>query len=231
VAIGWGGGPQSPYFPADYAQQAGAAGYRICRSADELGRSQALPVLLVFEGDHHGVEGPPAETPGEPRLADLTTRSLELLNRDPDGFFLMVEGGAVDWAAHNNQPGRLIEEVVGFADAVAAVRAWIDAHGGWQDNLLVVSADHETGYLTGPAPAEGPEPACLARLPLVPRGRGQVPELRFNSRDHTNALVPLFAAGAGSERLAGRAVGLDPERGPYLDNTDIGAVLQELAVR
>jgi alkaline phosphatase len=169
--------------------------------------------------------------PGVPTLPDMAIGAINVLDADPDGFFLMIEGGAVDWAAHNNQPGRLIEEVVEFARTVAAVRAWIDAHGGWSENLLIITADHETGYLTGPAPADGPDPACRLRQPLVARGQGRMPEMRFNSRDHTNSLVPLFAAGNGGETLVSRATGNDPGRGAYLDNIDIGALLRELAAR
>ena len=55
--------------------------------------------------------------------------------------------------------------------------------------------------------------------------------MRFNGSDHTNALVPLFAAGPGSGTLVGRAKRQDPVRGAYLDNTDVGALLQELAGR
>ena len=169
--------------------------------------------------------------PGVPTLQDMALGALNVLDADADGFFLMVEGGAVDWAAHENQPGRLIEEVVDFARAVAAVRIWIDAHGGWSENLLIITADHETGYLTGPAPTDGPDPACRTRQPLVARGQGQAPDMRFNGSDHTNSLVPLFAAGTGGESLVSRATGDDPGRGAYLDNTDIGALLQELAGR
>lgn len=169
--------------------------------------------------------------PGLPTLQDMALGAINVLDADPDGFFLMIEGGAVDWAAHDNQPGRLIEEIVGFAGAVAAVRAWIDAHGGWTENLLIITADHETGYLSGPAPTDGPDPACRARQPLLARGRGQMPEMRFNGNDHTNSLVPLFAAGLGSKSLVDRAKGQDPVRGAYLDNTDLGELLQELAGR
>ena len=166
---------------------------------------------------------------GLPSLGDMALGALQVLDADPEGFFLMIEGGAVDWAAHDNQPGRLVEEVVGFAEAVSAVLGWIDAHGGWNDNLLIITADHETGYLTGPEPADGRWPACRFRQPLAPHGRGRVPAMRFNSGDHTNALVPLFAAGPGCELLLARATATDPVSGPYLDNTDIGAVLQQIA--
>lgn len=174
---------------------------------------------------------PFAEPPlaGVPTLAEMTRGALNVLDDDPDGFFLMVEGGAVDWAGHKGQPGRLVEEVVGFVEAVGAVLEWVAANGGWERHLLVVTSDHETGYLGGPAPDGGPEPACLAALPLQPRGRGELPGLRFNSGDHTNALVPLLAAGPGSARLAAAAIAGDPVRGQWLENVAIGALLQELA--
>lgn len=167
--------------------------------------------------------------PDLPTLTDMALGALQVLNADPDGFFVLIEGGAIDWAAHDNQPGRMVEEVVGFAEAVSAVLGWVGAHGGWKDNLLIITADHETGYLTGPEPAIGPWPACRFRQPLAPDGRGRLPAMRFNSGDHTNALVPLFAAGPGSELLSARATGADPVSGPYLENTDIGAVLQRIA--
>ena len=45
-----------------------------------------------------------------PGLDVMTTGALNVLDNDEDGFFLMVEGGAIDWAGHANQSGRLIEE-------------------------------------------------------------------------------------------------------------------------
>lgn len=172
---------------------------------------------------------PPA--PGMPTLAEMTRAALNILDDDADGFFLMVEGGAVDWAAHENQPGRLVEEVVGFAEAVDAVLAWIAANGGWQANLLVITADHETGNLGGPAPVSGIEPRCLASLPLEPRGKGVLPGLRFHQDSHTNALVPLLAAGPGSGRLEASVVAVDSVRGPWIGNVAVGALLQDLAER
>ena len=165
-----------------------------------------------------------------PTLKDMALGAINVVDDDPDGFFLMIEGGAIDWTSHDGEPGRLVEEVCSFVETVAAVRAWIDGHGGWRENLLVVTADHETGYLSGPEPADGAWPACRARVPLAPRGKGRLPGMVLNAHNHTNALVPVFAAGPGSGELAARATRRDPVRGPYLDNTDIGAVLQEMAV-
>ena len=91
----------------------------------------------------------PPKIPIVPNLALMTKGALNVLDNDPDGFFLMVEGGAVDWANHANQLGRLIEEQNDFNDAVDVAIEWIKANGGWEKNLLIVTGDHECGYLTG----------------------------------------------------------------------------------
>ncbi|NPV47049.1 MAG: alkaline phosphatase, partial [Armatimonadetes bacterium] len=151
--------------------------------------------------------------------AQVTEAALRVLGADPDGLFLMVEGGAVDWAAHSNYAGRMIEEQMDFGDAVAAVVRWVERHSSWDETLLIVTADHETGCLTGPG--SGPE-----WKPLVGKGKGQIPGLEWHSGGHTNSLVPVFARGAGAHLLRRAADQQDPVRGPYVDNTEIAAVMQ-----
>jgi alkaline phosphatase len=169
-------------------------------------------------------------TPDMPRLADLTRAALNVLDDNPNGFVLMVEGGAVDWACHDNQPGRCIEEALDFSDAVDAVTAWVSAHDGWDRTLLIVTADHETGYLVGPGSGRKAwwrfwEPVWK---PLKNNGKGQLPGMEWQSKTHTNHLVPVFAKGAGAETLKAAAKGQDPVRGAYLDNTDIARTVFEL---
>ena len=155
---------------------------------------------------------------GVPTLAEMTRGALNVLGADPDGLLLMIEGGAVDWAAHANQCGRMIEEQIDFNRAVEAVVAWVEANSTWEETLLVVTADHETGFLNGPGADDEwcPLPSCEA---------GTAPAVRWHSGGHTNSLVPFFARGAGAERFIARATGDDPVRGRYLDNTDLAAVL------
>ena len=162
----------------------------------------------------------------------MTLAALNVLSRDREGFLLMVEGGAVDWAAHDNQAGRMIEEQRDFDLTVEAVVEWVETHSRWKDTLVIVTSDHETGYLTGPD--SGPVSSGNGTAghvvwnPLTNRGTGQVPGLHWNIDSHTNSLVPFFARGAGSRRFEACADQKDPVRGPYLDNAEVGRVLLSL---
>lgn len=145
-----------------------------------------------------------------PTLALMTEGALRVLNTSTNGFFLMIEGGAADWASHNNQAGRMIEELADFHAAIETVCRWVESHGGWDETLLIVTADHETGYLD---------------VEHGPAEKGRMPVVKWGQKEHTNQLVPLFARGCYSDRLAPRVRGTDPRHGPYIDNTDIGRVL------
>jgi len=153
-----------------------------------------------------------------PTLRELTEGALNVLDNNPRGFVLMVEGGAIDGAAHLNVASRMVEEEMEFNKAVEAVMAWVARNSNWQETLLIVTADHETGYVTGP----GSDPKWQ---PLANNGAGKMPGLEFHSRSHTNSLVPLFANGEAAKAFAGYLVGDDPVRGPYVDNTAVGKVV------
>ncbi len=152
-----------------------------------------------------------------PDLATLARGALNVLDQDPDGLFLMIEGGGIDWSCHDNAAGRLIEEELAFADAVQAVRDWVEEESSWDETLVIVTADHETGHLMAPGSETGWRP--------LTGSRGQVPAHEWGSEKHTNSLVPLFAEGTGAQLLADRADAVDPVRGPYLDNTEVGQVI------
>ncbi len=170
------------------------------------------------DGDAAPFEVPLIES--VPTLVEMTRAALNVLDDDPDGLFLMIEGGAVDWAGHRNQPGRTIEEQIDFNRAVDAVVEWVENNSSWDETLLIVTADHETGYLTA---GEG----VFANVPLRNNGVGKVPGMAWNSGGHTNSLVPLYAEGRGAEAFLKRTIGEDPVRGDYVDNTDIAHVICE----
>jgi alkaline phosphatase len=156
---------------------------------------------------------------GVPSLESLTRAALNALDDDEDGFFLLVEGGAVDWAMHANQLGRAVEEMIDFKRSVESVIRWIEGHGGWDETLLVVTADHDLMLW-------GPRADTIPFDPLQDRGPGKLPAYRWLSDHHSSALVPLFARGGGADRLRPLARGEDPFRGPYLHQVDLFQVMQ-----
>lgn len=166
---------------------------------------------------------PDEDTPlnqGVPTLATMARGALNVLSQNPNGFFLLIEGGAVDWANHDNLACRMIQEQIDFNHAVEAVIQWVEANSTWDETLVVVTADHETGLLWGPDSDKTPF------QPLVDNGPGAMPGLMYHSKKHTNSLVPVFARGVGAELLDTLIVGTDPVRGPYVDVTGIAKTLQ-----
>ncbi len=181
----------------------------------------AIPrVYNTLQHNRSGSSTHPYSVPlneGVPTLAEMTRGALNVLDADEDGFVLMVEGGAVDWAGHGNNAPRLVEEMIDFNDAVEAVCQWVEENSSWDETLVIVTGDHECGYLWGPdcdkdAPVWNPIP---------PSPAGQLPAVSWHSGTHTNSLIPMFAKGFLAEDLQARAQKTDPRRGPYLDNTDL----------
>ncbi len=185
-----------------------------------------------------------------PDLAMMTRGALaHLQRRSTQGLFLMIEGGATDWSAHTSacgtewhygtctdepEYGRLIEETADFNRAVEVVVAWIEANGGWEQNLLIVTTDHDNSLPMGPDAQQQPF------QPVVNHGKGRLPGFSFRpTGNHSNALVPLWANGAGAELFAARVKGTDPgyrdhvglNDGRYIDNTDVAGVVREALQR
>ena len=77
-----------------------------------------------------------------PRLADMTAAALTVLEKNPKGFWLMVEAGDVDWANHNNNIDTSIGAVRSGDAAVKTITDWVEQHSNWNESLLIVTADH-----------------------------------------------------------------------------------------
>jgi len=167
-----------------------------------------------------------------PSLMDMAKVALNVLDDNKNGFVLMIEGGAVDWASHDSQSGAMIEELIFFNQAVDTVIAWVEQHSNWNETLVIVTSDHETGYLCGPGagkirPAEA-ESREQVWTPLINNGKGNLPGMEWIIGSHTNSLVPFYARGAGCRDFLKYADKIDPVRGKYLDNTAIGKVILAL---
>jgi alkaline phosphatase len=180
---------------------------------------------------------PASETPNAvprktdvPSLRTIVLGALNILDKNPSGLFLVVEGGAVDRAEHGNNMGRMIEEKMEYDDAVAAVSAYLDANtrgNNWSNTLVIVTADHDHLLL-------GPDSDTVPYQELIDKGAGHVPGYKWQNNSHSNQLVPIYARGPGANGITAcakrRDAYTDPQgrkfgRGAYLDETEIFAVM------
>jgi alkaline phosphatase len=167
-----------------------------------------------------------------PTLETMTKAALNVLGQNENGFCIMVEGGAVDWAGHGRAMERHIEEQNDFDAAVEAAIAWVEANSSWDETVMVVTGDHETGFLWGPGIDPSDDTTWFA--PIQDNGVGNVPGFYYysapnddwqnpaGSAGHTNQIIPFFVRGAGADYIAAYADETDPFMGDYLDNTELG---------
>lgn len=117
-------------------------------------------------------------------LSASSGKAIEILSRNPKGFFLMIEGSQIDWAGHANSADTLIDETLDFDKAVGVVLDFAKKDGR---TLVVVTADHETGGVT------------------IIDGNSETHKvnLNFSTSDHTPVMIPVYAFGPGAEKFTG----------------------------
>lgn len=124
-------------------------GYKIVTNDKELAAldsgdtSKALG-LFSASGFPSAIDRQPQHQTGVPTLTQLTDKALQILQKNPRGFFLMVEGGQIDWVAHGNDAGSVLHEMLEFDEAIGRAMAFAQNN---PDTLLIVTADHDTGSL------------------------------------------------------------------------------------
>ena len=157
-----------------------ARGYEVETSMNAVLKSTSLKLAgLVAPGNM------PSHSSGRGDMLTASSRkAIEILNKNPKGFFLMIEGGEIDLAAHARDEPALMDEVLDFDDAVGAV---LDFAQNDKHTLVVITADHETGGVT-----------------LI---GGSVQShkvlLDFTTNSHTAVMVPVYAYGPGAEKFSG----------------------------
>ena len=134
--------------------------------------------------------------PFAPTLAAMTQMAIDILSRDPDGFFLMVEGGQIDWAGHVNDAANAIGDTIDFDAAVATGRAFAASES---DVLIIVTADHETGGMSVSLTSSGsPSEDGPFSMP-----DGTPFYVDWTTMGHTATDVPTSAEGPCSDLLVG----------------------------
>lgn len=126
------------------------AGYTIARGLDEYKAKAAdaqKMVLIQKEGaDPSSLPYAIDHKDGDLTLAEITESAISFLTKGSNkGFFLMVEGGKIDWACHGNDPATVFEEVIDMDNAVKVAYEFYKKHP--KETLIVITADHETGGL------------------------------------------------------------------------------------
>lgn len=126
-----------------------AAGYKVIRTQDEAealtaGDGKAIVIAeTLADGDAFSYDQDRAD--GEWALADYVEKGIEVLDNE-NGFFMMVEGGKIDWACHANDAGSTIADTLALDAAVAKAVDFYNEHP--DETLILVTGDHETGGLT-----------------------------------------------------------------------------------
>jgi alkaline phosphatase len=124
---------------------------------DSINPDSTDHLLGLFESGHMEFEADRAEdSGGEPSLAEMTRMAIEILERNPKGYFLLVEGGRIDHGHHDNNAYRALLDGKAFADAVGVA----DELTKLEDTLIIVTADHShvltmAGYPTRGNPILG----------------------------------------------------------------------------
>lgn len=210
-----------------------ANGYEVCFGKEELQKAMEESERIVFCQEYNRDTEPKnydstgIKPESETTLAEMVEAGIEFLG-DEEPFFIMCEGGEIDWASHSDKTMPMIMTTIGFDDAIREAYEFYLDHP--DETLIVVTADHETG---GVALGAGNHHGDInwEVMENVWMESGQSNNLRYDENkqlndearigwtttDHTGGAVPVYAIGKGAEKFAGR-----------MDNTDIkGKILGE----
>ncbi|GAA1713636.1 hypothetical protein GCM10009809_07270 [Isoptericola hypogeus] len=203
---------QSKGTEGNLVERAQRLGYTYVSDADGLADAEGRRLLGLFaneemfeqrnegEGDLYSPEVP---------LVDMAATALDVLSRDRDGFFLLLEEEAIDEFAHRSNATRTIEAGQALDDTVALALEFQREH---PDTLVLVVGDHATGGLAienvdaedesgaGATAEDGPFPIPGTDLEFT---------VDWTTGGHTGEATPLTAQGPGAERLGGAQLNTD----------------------
>jgi alkaline phosphatase len=200
-----------------------AAGYTLLRGRDGYNIADEVQRVLWLDSDTttenrigYAVDG----DNGDMELPQMVSTGIEFLNkRFPQGFFMMVEGGAIDHMGHGNDPSGLLGEMCEFDKAVRKAYEFYLQHP--DETLIVITADHETGGLALgfdkgyniffnelDFQTFSKEVTSKSELILIEKAN-EKGHIGWTTDDHSAANVPIFAIGVSSELFAGRMDNID----------------------
>jgi len=219
---------------------AGIDGGEALQSAAQRAIDAKKKLFGLFGGPDGHFESPlPVHRPGYPEvdpetnenpdLAEATTAALEVLAQNPNGLFLLVEQGDIDWANHGRDYSRMLGCVHDLHEAVISVIAFVNRPGdriNWDNTLLLVTSDHANGYMRNLRPLGKGELAGGAEIAKTYENVTTETKISYRSSNHTNELVSLYALGAGSWLFQQYAGAMHPGT-QIVDNTDIYNIMKK----
>lgn len=192
----------------DFLREAKAKGYTlVCTEVEmkEAVSQKVTKILGVFSNKNMVPEYKRAFDTREPKLHQMTAAALAILEKNPRGFFLLVEGSLIDGGNHSNNFEYMVNELLAFDQAVRVILEWINEKPARKKNtLLIITSDHEVGDFAILGPSGTPSK----------KGDLNSIEVRWASRKHTGGDTIIWSRGPGSHKL-----------GKALDNTDVYKVM------
>ena len=203
-------------------------GYSIGYGLEEFNKvSKGAEKVILCQAQNKGKSAPnyspEYRIDGALSLSQILKTAIDYLG-DEEPFFIMSEGGNLDWAGHFHHTMAMVEEVIDFDKAIKTALEFYEKHP--DETLIVVTADHETGGLTLGCTSEEyhdkmirwellekqwKESGCKNVLSKKENDKLNILSgIGWTSETHNGGPVPVYAIGCGSERFNGR-----------MDNTDI----------
>lgn len=129
----------------DWVERMQQSGYTLVHDYDALTAIPGAEKVLMLAAEPCGEQlGYTLDTNAAGlTLQEMTEAALSVLEKDPDGFFMMVEGGNIDWAAHANDGATVVKEILNFQNAIDVAYRFYTEHP--DDTLIIITADHDTG--------------------------------------------------------------------------------------
>lgn len=196
-------------------------GYKVARGIKEYSAIRGQGKIAMFQDEGKEADLPYAiDRKGDDLcLAQVVAAAIDHLY-GTKGFFIMAEGGKIDWAGHGNDGKTNILEVLDFATSVQVAYKFYEKYPN--ETLIIVTADHETGGMM-----LGREKGYVLDLKLLDHQNASMAvsddktkeefsilnkkaNIGWTTTSHTGVAVPVYAIGAGSRLFSGR-----------MDNTDI----------
>ena len=211
--------------PVNLYDMISEAGYTLAYGYEDFKSKQDAEhiVLVQAEGSEEICPYALGRPEGALTLSQIVEAAITVLERNPKGYFLMAEGGLIDWTAHSQDLAGTIFEVLDFDQAISVALAFYDRHP--DETLIVVTADHETGGLALGRKGYNYDLTVIDKIKNASAPTdveqymndaksidsiNEEARVGWTTYSHCGGPVPVWAKGAGSAQFAGRQ-----------DNTDI----------